>query len=163
MRSDTSTVFRSEWIWTQRLDHGPPLSAGRRHLHQLLASLKNLKGLKSKVWKHISTQSTMKLIQFLLTFTIMTTRWSWCTFSNINPVKPDIWNNVFLCGSVVEHCVSSAKGCGFDSQGTHILTKTCIVWMHCKSLWIKASDKCKCNSQIRFSFLQIIFLNIKIK
>ncbi len=34
------------------------------------------------------------------------------------------WNsNVFLCGSVVEHCVSSAKGCGFDSQGTHILMK----------------------------------------
>ncbi len=27
------------------------------------------------------------------------------------------------CGSVVEHCVSSAKGCGFDSQGTHILIK----------------------------------------
>ncbi len=27
------------------------------------------------------------------------------------------------CCSVVEHCVSSAKGCGFDSQGTHILTK----------------------------------------
>ncbi len=30
---------------------------------------------------------------------------------------------IFLCGSVVEHCVSSAKGCGFDSQGTHILMK----------------------------------------
>ncbi len=30
---------------------------------------------------------------------------------------------LFLCGSVVEHCVSSAKGCGFDSQGTHILMK----------------------------------------
>ncbi len=30
---------------------------------------------------------------------------------------------VFLCGSVVEHCVSSAKGCGFNSQGTHILMK----------------------------------------
>ncbi len=27
------------------------------------------------------------------------------------------------CGSVVEHCVSSAKGCGFNSQGTHILKK----------------------------------------
>ncbi len=27
------------------------------------------------------------------------------------------------CGSVVEHCVSSAKGCGFDSQGTQILMK----------------------------------------
>ncbi len=26
------------------------------------------------------------------------------------------------CGSVVEHCVSSAKGCGFNSQGTHVLT-----------------------------------------
>ncbi len=30
---------------------------------------------------------------------------------------------LFLCGSVVEHCVSSAKGCGFVSQGTHILMK----------------------------------------
>ncbi len=30
---------------------------------------------------------------------------------------------MLLCGSVVEHCVSSAKGCGFDSQGTHILMK----------------------------------------
>ncbi len=30
---------------------------------------------------------------------------------------------VFLCGSVVEHCVSWAKGCGFDSQGTHVLIK----------------------------------------
>ncbi len=27
------------------------------------------------------------------------------------------------CGSVVEHCVSSAKGHGFNSQGTHILRK----------------------------------------
>ncbi len=42
-----------------------------------------------------------------------------------------------LIGSVVEHCVSSAKGCGFDSQGTHILIKE-----KCKSLWIKASAKC---------------------
>ncbi len=25
------------------------------------------------------------------------------------------------CGSVVEHCVSSTKGCGFNSQETHIL------------------------------------------
>ncbi len=30
---------------------------------------------------------------------------------------------VLLCGSVVEHCISCAKGCGFDSQGTHILMK----------------------------------------
>ncbi len=45
------------------------------------------------------------------------------------------------CGSVVGNCVSSAKGCGFNSQGTHILTKKCIAWMHCKSLWIKASAK----------------------
>ncbi len=49
---------------------------------------------------------------------------------------------VFLCGSVVEHCVSCAKGCGFDSQGTHILMKMLITWMHCKSLWINASAKC---------------------
>ncbi len=31
------------------------------------------------------------------------------------------------CGSVVEHCVSNAKGCGFNSHGTHILTKKCTV------------------------------------
>ncbi len=48
---------------------------------------------------------------------------------------------VFLCGSVVEHCVSSAKGCGFDSQGTHILTKMYNLKCNCK---IKASAKCKC-------------------
>ncbi len=30
---------------------------------------------------------------------------------------------LFLCGSVVEHCVCCAKGCGFDSQGTHVLIK----------------------------------------
>ncbi len=46
------------------------------------------------------------------------------------------------CGSVVEHCVSSAKGHGFNSQGTHILTKKIITWRQCKSLWIKASAKC---------------------
>ncbi len=38
-----------------------------------------------------------------------------------------LWRNpivyVILCGSVVEHCVSSTKGCGFDSQGTHVLMK----------------------------------------
>ncbi len=35
-------------------------------------------------------------------------------------------NTVYIecsCGSVVEHCISSAKRCGFNSQGTHILTK----------------------------------------
>ncbi len=31
------------------------------------------------------------------------------------------------CGSVVEHCVSSAKGCGFNSLGTHILMKNNII------------------------------------
>ncbi len=38
-------------------------------------------------------------------------------------IKAVLKAKVFLCGSVVEHCFSSAKGCGFDSQGTHILIK----------------------------------------
>ncbi len=43
----------------------------------------------------------------------------------------------------LEHCISSAKCCGFNSQGTHVLTKKkWITWMHCNSLWIKASAKC---------------------
>ncbi len=54
---------------------------------------------------------------------------------------PSVAQSVFLCGSVVEHCVSSAKGCGFDSQGTHILMKM-FKQCNCKSLWIKASAKC---------------------
>ncbi len=45
------------------------------------------------------------------------------------------------CGSVVEHCVSSSRGCGFNSQGTHILGKKSTAWMHCQSLQIKASAK----------------------
>ncbi len=45
------------------------------------------------------------------------------------------------CGSVVEHCVSSAKGCGFNSQGTHLLIKTKEMYSLNK-LWIKASAEC---------------------
>ncbi len=41
---------------------------------------------------------------------------------------------------VVEHCVNSAKGCRFNSQGTHIQKMYSL--KHCKSLWIKASAKC---------------------
>ncbi len=36
--------------------------------------------------------------------------------------------------------VSCAKGCGFDSQGTHILMN--MYNMNGKSLWIKVSAKC---------------------
>ncbi len=43
-----------------------------------------------------------------------------------------------LCGSVVEHCVNSAKGCGFDSYTDKNVWPEC----NCKSLWIKASAKC---------------------
>ncbi len=32
-------------------------------------------------------------------------------------------NNGVPVAQWLEHCVSSAKGCGFDSQGTHILMK----------------------------------------
>ncbi len=46
-----------------------------------------------------------------------------CFISNEISVLFVYYYVVFLCGSVVEHCVSSAKGCGFDSQGTHILMK----------------------------------------
>ncbi len=38
----------------------------------------------------------------------------------------------------LEHCVSSAKGCGFDSQGSHILMKM----YNLNAIVIKASAKC---------------------
>ncbi len=37
---------------------------------------------------------------------------------NVTPFSIITSLNMFLCGSVVEHCVSCAKGCRFDSQGT---------------------------------------------
>ncbi len=51
-----------------------------------------------------------------------------------------VWNNCEIkscsCGSVVEHCDSSVKGHGFNSQGTHILIKK-MYSLNCKLLWIK--------------------------
>ncbi len=46
------------------------------------------------------------------------------------------------CGSVVEHCVSSAKVVGSIPREHMYWQKKSITWMHCKSLWIKASAKC---------------------
>ncbi len=42
---------------------------------------------------------------------------------NVSSWKMFLFRNPCSCGSVVEHCVSSAKGCGFNSQWTHIMTK----------------------------------------
>ncbi len=52
------------------------------------------------------------------------------------------------CGSVVEHCVSSAKGCGFNSQGTHILIKKCIAWVHCKCINVNVNIQLKYSKNI---------------
>ncbi len=47
-----------------------------------------------------------------------------CIFSLRKSSNNNIFWKIFCsCDSVVEHCVNSAKGYGFDSQGTHILTK----------------------------------------
>ncbi len=42
----------------------------------------------------------------------------------------------------LEHCVSSAKVVGSIPREHMYWQKICIAWMHCKSLWIKASAKC---------------------
>ncbi len=42
----------------------------------------------------------------------------------------------------LEHCVSSAKVVGSIPREHTYLQYKCIAWMHCKSLWIKASAKC---------------------
>ncbi len=42
----------------------------------------------------------------------------------------------------LEHCVSSAKVVGSIPREHMYWQKKCITWMHCKSLWIKASAKC---------------------
>ncbi len=35
--------------------------------------------------------------------------------------RVEIQGNICSCGSVVEHCINSARGHGFDSQKTHIM------------------------------------------
>ncbi len=49
----------------------------------------------------------------------------WCYILQAPPTTVDghSYSCSCSCGSVVEHCVNSAKGCGFNSQGTHILNK----------------------------------------
>ncbi len=42
----------------------------------------------------------------------------------------------------LEHCVSSAKVVGSIPREHMYWQYKCIDWMHCKSLWIKASAKC---------------------
>ncbi len=42
----------------------------------------------------------------------------------------------------LEHCVSSAKVVGSIPREHTYWQYKCIAWMHCKSLWIKASAKC---------------------
>ncbi len=39
------------------------------------------------------------------------------------PLSQIMRKNLCSCGSVVEHCVSSAKGRGFNPHGTHIPIK----------------------------------------
>ncbi len=55
------------------------------------------------------------------------------------------FNKVFVacsCGSVVEHCIMSANVVGSIPREHTYWQYKCIAWMHCKSLWIKASAKC---------------------
>ncbi len=44
-------------------------------------------------------------------------------------------DNYDNCGSVVEHCVSSAKGCGFNSQENRILITMYQLVALDKSVW----------------------------
>ncbi len=48
-----------------------------------------------------------------------------------------------LVAQWLEHCVSSAKVVGSIPMEHTYWQYKCISWMHCKSLWIKASAKCK--------------------
>jgi len=69
--------------------------------------------------------TTLKCSVWLIVLLYVTCYTSLClltlaTSCSSHPVQDTV---VFLCGSVVEHCVSCAKGCGFDSQGTHVLKK----------------------------------------
>ncbi len=65
--------------------------------------------------------TTLKCSVWLIVLLYVTCYTSLCllalnTSCSSHPVQD---TDVFLCGSVVEHCV----GCGFDSQGTHVLKK----------------------------------------
>ncbi len=74
------------------------------------------------------------------------------------------------CGKVMWKSPSGAKGCGSNSQETHMLIKKYIDWIHCKSL--KRSAKCinvngtscamrshgKCDIHTRLPFIVFLFI-----
>ncbi len=53
-----------------------------------------------------------------------------------------ILSNCVHVAQWLEHCVSSAKVVGSIPREQTYWQYKCIAWMHCKSLWIKASAKC---------------------
>ncbi len=74
-------------------------------------------------------------------------------------------NNVYIvikCVPVAqwfEHCVSSAKVVGSIPREHMYWQYKCVAWMLCKSLWIKASAKCKCNNILEYNCFYCNFLS----
>ncbi len=63
-------------------------------------------------------------------------------FSVIWPKWESEWKKSVPVAQWLEHCVSSAKVVGSIPREHIYWQYKCIAWMHCKSLWIKASAKC---------------------
>ncbi len=75
---------------------------------------------------HIIQDKGVNFFIYLSFHIVNITRNSFLFFKNLHGYKCDIDFKSLSqcsCGSVVEHCICYAKGCGFDSQGTHVLMK----------------------------------------
>ncbi len=124
-RFDKSHGLKTSTCQCLVIDIAPP--AGYRKLfvlHQIQHAMFNLHQtsyvfFKLLVWRHIPN--------FQFSYLYSATCWPQeihCFTVNRTCIVQSAPNFMCVwCGSVVEHCVSSTKGCGFDSQGTHILMK----------------------------------------
>ncbi len=102
----TAIAITYVWDWKSALDFHQP-SYGHDTNHEVCAITFN--HVKSDIWRTCQNSVCVCVLLSII-------------FKASDFMTHTLWY-MFLCGSVVEHCVSSAKGCGFDSQGTHILTK----------------------------------------
>ncbi len=90
------------------------------YFHSLLRIYIPSRSLRSASERRLVVPSQRGLKSLSRTFSFTIPGW----WNNLpTPIRNAGSLSIFLCscGSVVEHCVSSAKGCGFDSQGTRIL------------------------------------------
>ncbi len=107
------SVWAVYFIDHYTIDNGPFTEVSLMWLHCMMEGLIRIS---CEVDQTLYWQSKVSLCQF------MAKSHHIITFEKVHSLSYicSIFKNISFCGSVVEHCISSEKGHGFNSQGTHL-------------------------------------------